>query len=302
MSLLNRNHKPLLKHIEEAVKLGDMVYCGIRIIWHLANPNEPVETEAGLQESITDMLLKTGRKLPSQFGIHFDVDFKILIEKGFITEIKNYPGEYIFKKKYNKKQKEEISAACEKLLDKEFPKLDEEAPAYVEEWFRNLEDEEKRKLHITHMLDGTEIILRKLVSKEYEKIPCWTENKDYVDPNIMERVKRRIKEKERMANKWRGNPLTEDEAFVNACTLPELIKNIIEHNEKKFHDIFYRDAKQRKKFDPSKVPFTFFSYLKYMRNLRAHNDTRIIWDRKMVELTRLYCDSITNTVTDYLNR
>lgn len=318
-----RNHKKLLKYIEEArddqARTGSLIqFCAIRIIWHLTNIEMPVGDMNDLIESISDMHDEAGQSLPHQFDLFFRSALDELIEKEFIGDISKefrHPNpEYILTGKYDNKQKKEIEDACWELLDKDYHKIPaKQAAGPDDEWFDNLEDRQKRMLHIQAMIDSAELALRRLVHKEYEKYTDWTRDKNYVDPAISRALyshkntkgkmeEGRIQNKANMATSWRGSPLSGPEAFLNACTLPELIEGIIEWKPGEFEDIFYSVKKQGKKFNSSKVPMTIFPWVKEIRNLKSHVDQQIPWDKKMVATTKFYCDAITDAVENYLNR
>ena len=74
-------YEDLLKYIEKARDepdelLGD---CAIRIVWRLADPDEPATHASDLTNSVMDMLQDAGLDIPRQFLMVYQIDFEDLM-------------------------------------------------------------------------------------------------------------------------------------------------------------------------------------------------------------------------------
>ena len=143
----------------------------------------------------------------------------------------------------------------------------------------------KNKMVIDQMLEDTEIQIRDLLIWIYGSTKDWI-RKEFVPKDVIKGKFGKdgvIDQKAEASIEMGGVPLDPARAFLNACTLGELIA-IILHKPNKFVGVF-DDAKLVK----TKV---FLDELKKIRNPRAHADESIPWDDDMVGNTKTYTNFV----------
>ena len=190
--------------------------------------------------------------------------------------------------------KAKLSKDFAEFYGEEFPK-DEDLDH--DEWVKQQQDDwkekkiqglsriGKNKMVIDQMLEDTEIQIRDLLIWIYGSTKDWI-RKEFVPKDVIKGKFGKgelIDQKAEASIEMGGTPLDPARAFLNACTLGELIA-IILHKPNKFVDVF-DDAKLVK----TKV---FLEELKKIRNPRAHADESIPWDDDMVGNTKTYTNFV----------
>ena len=138
---------------------------------------------------------------------------------------------------------------------------------------------------INQMLEATEIQICNLLIWIYGSTKDWI-RKEFVPKDVIKGKFGRgelIDQKAEASIEMSGIPLDPARAFLNACTLGELIA-IILHKPNKFEGVF----------DDTKLVKTkvFLEELKKIRNPRAHADESIPWDDDMVGNTKTYTNFV----------
>ena len=146
------------------------------------------------------------------------------------------------------------------------------------------------------MLEATEIQIRNLLIWIYGSTKDWI-RKEFVPKDIIKGKFGRdglIDQKAEASIEIGGTPLEPTRAFLNACTLGELIA-IILHKPDNFVDVFGDDKKLKK----ARV---FLDELKKLRNPRAHADESIPWDDDMVGDTKTYTNFVITKILAWRER
>jgi hypothetical protein len=158
----------------------------------------------------------------------------------------------------------------------------------------------------------------------YEKYAGWTREKKYVPPGIISKMytegeefdknnkriggfRGLIDKKADDASNFSGKikVLSPVRAFVNACTLGELVEIIVykkeNFTEKKNKEIKKLEGGPYKKKELQRA-IDNFEELKKIRDRRFHFDDQLTWDIEMVERTKFLRDTIIGPIVNYLNR
>ena len=171
------------------------------------------------------------------------------------------------------------------------------------------------KLKITIMLEHTEETLRDLLVARYEKYADWTRKKEYVPSNIISKMYTKdfagfrglIAKKADDASHFVGKIriLSHVQAFVNACTLGELVEIIVyrkgnftekkNKETKKLEGGPYKEKELQRAIDN-------FEELEKIRNRRSHLDDQLTWGVEMVEKMKVLRDAIIGPIVNYLSR
>ena len=170
------------------------------------------------------------------------------------------------------------------------------------------------KLRIMLMIERTEETLRDLLVARYKKYAGWTKKKEYVHKDIISKMytedfdgfRGLIDKKADDASNFDGSKvLSHAEAFVNACTLGEVIE-IIKYRKRNFTE---KKNKETKKLEggPYKKKelqraIDNFEELKKIRDRRFHFDDQLTWGVEMVEKTKVLRDAIIGPIVNYLSR